>query len=86
MTADKKQPIDNQSVSPSQRVLKVAPHVYYGRPNPQLMRIHAMMFRELSPRENRRRNTAASWSDTAPCRFLTASRTLADVWWRRWRT
>lgn len=34
MTADKKQPIDNQSVSPSQRVLKVAPHVYYGRPNP----------------------------------------------------
>ncbi|OFR65470.1 type VI secretion protein [Rothia sp. HMSC069C04] len=41
MTADKKQPIDNQSVSPSQRVLKVAPHVYYGRPNPQLMRIHA---------------------------------------------
>ncbi|MBS4941424.1 MAG: type VI secretion protein [Rothia mucilaginosa] len=40
MTADKKQPIDNQSVSPSQRVLKVAPHVYYGRPNPQLMRIH----------------------------------------------
>ena len=41
MTADKKQPIDNQSVSPRQRVLKVAPHVYYGRPNPQLMRIHA---------------------------------------------
>ena len=41
MTTDKKQPIDNQSVSPSQRVLKVAPHVYYGRPNTQLMRIHA---------------------------------------------
>ena len=37
------------------------------------------MFRELSPMENRRRNTAASWSVTAPCRFLTASRTLADV-------
>lgn len=41
MTTDKNQPIDNQSVSPHQRVLKVAPQVYYGRPNPQLMRIHA---------------------------------------------
>lgn len=71
MTTDK-----NYPVSPHQRVLKVAPQVHYGRPNPQLMRIHAMMFRELSPRENRRRNTAASWSDTAPCRFLTASRVL----------
>lgn len=36
MTADK-----NQPVSPHQRVLKMAPQVYYGRPNPQLMRIHA---------------------------------------------
>ena len=41
MTADKNQSLDNQPVSPRQRVLKVAPHVYYGRPNPQLMRIHA---------------------------------------------
>lgn len=41
MTADKNQPIDDQPVSPHQRVLKVAPQVYYGRPNPQLMRIHA---------------------------------------------
>lgn len=41
MTDDKNQPLDNQPVSPRQRVLKVAPHVYYGRPNPQLMRIHA---------------------------------------------
>lgn len=36
MTADK-----NQPVSPHQRVLKMAPQVHYGRPNPQLMRIHA---------------------------------------------
>lgn len=36
MTTDK-----NHHVSPHQRVLKVAPQVYYGRPNPQLMRIHA---------------------------------------------
>ena len=36
MTTDK-----NHPVSPHQRVLKVAPQVYYGRPNPQLMRIHA---------------------------------------------
>lgn len=41
MTDDKNQPIDDQPVSPHQHVLKVAPHVYYGRPNPQLMRIHA---------------------------------------------
>ncbi len=32
---------ENQPVSPGQRVLKVAPQVHYGRPNPQLMRIHA---------------------------------------------
>ena len=36
MTVDK-----NQPVSPHQRVLKMAPQVHYGRPNPQLMRIHA---------------------------------------------
>ena len=36
MTADK-----NQPASPGQRVLKMAPQVHYGRPNPQLMRIHA---------------------------------------------
>lgn len=41
MTADKNQPIENQPVSPHQRVLKVAPQVIYGRPNPDLMRIHA---------------------------------------------
>lgn len=41
MTADKNQPIENQSVSPHQRVLKVAPQVIYGRPDPDLMRIHA---------------------------------------------
>lgn len=41
MTDDNNQPIDDQPVSPHQRVLKVAPQVYYGRPNPQLMRIHA---------------------------------------------
>lgn len=41
MTDDKNQPLDNQPVSPHQRVLKVAPQVHYGRPNPQLMRIHA---------------------------------------------
>ena len=41
MTTDNNQPIDDQPVSPHQRVLKVAPQVYYGRPNPQLMRIHA---------------------------------------------
>ena len=41
MTTDKNQPIENQPVSPHQRVLKVAPQVIYGRPNPQLMRIHA---------------------------------------------
>ena len=41
MTADKNQPTENQPVSPGQRVLKVAPQVHYGRPNPQLMRIHA---------------------------------------------
>lgn len=41
MTADKNQPIENQTVSPHQRVLKVAPQVIYGRPDPDLMRIHA---------------------------------------------
>ncbi|WP_314644976.1 type VI secretion protein [Rothia mucilaginosa] len=41
MTDDKNQPFDNQPVSPSQRVLKVAPQVIYGRPDPDLMRIHA---------------------------------------------
>ncbi|WP_314075484.1 type VI secretion protein [Rothia mucilaginosa] len=41
MTDDKNQPIDDQPVSPHQHVLKVAPQVHYGRPNPQLMRIHA---------------------------------------------
>lgn len=41
MTADKNQPTENQPVSPGQRVLKVAPQVHYGYPNPQLMRIHA---------------------------------------------
>lgn len=41
MTDDKNQPIENQPVSPHQRVLKVAPQVIYGRPNPDLMRIHA---------------------------------------------
>ena len=35
MTTDK-----NHPVSPHQHVLKVAPQVHYGRPNPQLMRIH----------------------------------------------
>lgn len=41
MTTDNNQPIDDQPVSPHQRVLKVAPQVHYGHPNPQLMRIHA---------------------------------------------
>lgn len=41
MTDDKNQPLDNQPVSPSQRVLKVAPQVIYGRPDPGLMCIHA---------------------------------------------
>lgn len=41
MTTDKNQPLDNQPVSPRQRVLKVAPQVIYGRPDPDLMRIHA---------------------------------------------
>ena len=41
MTTDNNQPIDDQPVSPHQRVLKVTPQVHYGRPNPQLMRIHA---------------------------------------------
>lgn len=40
MTDDKNQPLDNQPVSPRQRVLKVAPQVIYGRPDPGLMRIH----------------------------------------------
>ncbi len=70
MTADKNQPTENQPVSPHQRVLKVAPQVHYGRPNPQLMRIHADDVQGLSPRENRRRSTAASWSGTAPAGSL----------------
>ena len=41
MTTDNNQPIENQPVSPHQRVLKVAPQVIYGRPDPDLMRIHA---------------------------------------------
>ena len=41
MTDDKNKPLDNQPVSPRQRVLKVAPQVIYGRPDPDLMRIHA---------------------------------------------
>jgi len=41
MTTDKNQPIDDQPVSPHQRVLKVAPQVIYGRPDPGLMCIHA---------------------------------------------
>ncbi len=39
----------NQPVSPGQRVLKVAPQVHYGRPNPQLMRIHADDVQETLP-------------------------------------
>ncbi|WP_314685475.1 hypothetical protein [Rothia mucilaginosa] len=41
MTDDKNQPLDNQPISPRQRVLKVSPQVIYGRPDPDLMRIHA---------------------------------------------
>lgn len=41
MTDDKNQPLDNQPVSPRQRVLKVSPQVIYGRPDPGLMCIHA---------------------------------------------
>ena len=41
MTDDKNQPLENQPVSPRQRVLKVSPQVIYGRPDPDLMRIHA---------------------------------------------
>ena len=41
MTTDKNQPIDDQPVSPHHRVLKVAPQVIYGRPDPGLMCIHA---------------------------------------------
>lgn len=41
MTADKNQPIENRPVSPHQRVLNVALQVIYGRPDPDLMRIHA---------------------------------------------
>lgn len=40
MTTDKNNPTENQPDSTGQRVLKVAPQVHYGRPNPQLMRIH----------------------------------------------
>lgn len=36
MTDDNNQPIDDQPVSPHQRVLKVAPQVHYGRPRPRL--------------------------------------------------
>ena len=86
MTADKNQPTENQPVSPHQRVLKVAPQVHYGRPNPQLMRIHADDVQGTLPKENCRRNTAASWLVTALCRFLTASPTLVDAWWRCWCT
>lgn len=41
MTDDKNQPIENQPFSPHQRVLKVSPQVIYGRPDLDLMRIHA---------------------------------------------
>ena len=41
MTTDKNQPIDDQPVSPHRRVLKVAPQVIYGRPDPGLMCIHS---------------------------------------------
>ena len=41
MTDDKNQPTENQPDFTGQRVLKIAPQVHYGRPNPQLMRIHA---------------------------------------------
>lgn len=44
MTADK-----NQPASPGQRVLKMAPQVYYGYPNPQLMHIHADDVQETLP-------------------------------------
>lgn len=79
MTDDNNQPIDDQPVSPHQRVLKVAPQVYYGRPNLQLMRIHADDVQGTLPRENCRRSTAASWSDTAPYRFLTVSRVQGEL-------
>lgn len=46
MTADK-----NQPASPGQRVLKMAPQVYYGYPNPQLMHIHADDVQETLPEE-----------------------------------
>ena len=40
---------ENQPVSPGQRVLKMAPQVYYGYPNPQLMHIHADDVQETLP-------------------------------------
>lgn len=46
MTTDK-----NQPASPGQRVLKMAPQVYYGYPNPQLMHIHADDVQETLPEE-----------------------------------
>lgn len=51
MTDDKNQPTENQPVSPHQRVLKMAPQVYYGYPNPQLMHIHADDVQETLPEE-----------------------------------
>ena len=41
MTDDKNQPLENHPVSPRQRILKVSSQVIYGRPDPDLMRIHA---------------------------------------------
>ena len=81
MTVDK-----NQPVSPHQRVLKMAPQVYYGYPNPQLMRIHADDVQGTLSEEELPEEHGGELVATAPCRFLTVSLAPVDVWWRRWRT
>lgn len=87
MTDDNNQPIDDQPVSPHQRVLKVAPQVHYGRPNPQLMRIHADDVQGTLPQGESPEEHGGELVGYSPVfRFLNASRTLVDAWWRRWRT
>lgn len=84
MTADK-----NQPASPGQRVLKMAPQVYYGYPNPQLMHIHADDVQETLPEEElpeEHGGELVGYSPVSvPYRKPSSERELGRRRWRTWR-
>lgn len=74
MTTDK-----NHPVSPHQRVLKVAPQVHYGRPNPQLMRIHADDVQGTLPQGELPEEYGGELVGYSPVRFLTVNRVQGEL-------